>query len=896
MVDKNEFKEKTDTKQKLVAADDHFCESDEIGSGEPSALPSENDKPLAATDDVSSTTTEDAPAAANDEAASTAKAAAPSAGTDEVRLREQCLRDLTSPLKKFTERITAHVMEHSEEVNTASAVGIAAAFSLILLLTIAVVLTKEGSNFHAADLKRIWWVFAPMVPIVGMCLGGISLPGRWLWLHGYYRLARLCFYIGSVPARLLPHGILNSHLAARSLCALYLTQGLPLKAQAVSTQFSRAILTPEGTALSDSLKAEAAAKAGQTKLAAEYAQRALNGFEHVGVEPYIKARLGRELFNHVGNCYFALGECKKARESYLRALHETLSADQIDHVSLIVAIINTARASTAAGYNEQAQNWLEILRDDNNLSMKVPAAMKGELLLARAESMLASDNEEKQNEGLSLLELADEEFRKRNVYPDMGSAAHQLGKLSAEREENAKAEAYFRRALKVKLRALPESHPSVGETRQELVNLLRSLGKTKDAGVEMSMFTEAPADDEQESLAEFDSNVRDRDPLAVGKKIREHAVQRQCWILGGMALYFSWQLITSGIRAADPSCWVLLALWIAFSGLLIGLRLNAKKQEASLKQKASQQKSIVSTVTFKRNTRPDNMGLAFIAVLGEPINRECIVQKDFYLVETNLAYYARPQKLSVYMDGESPVSIELPDGMVKLAPDKSLKEMYTQQSNSTARALLLGGVVAMFALGLGIWSCTLIDHEKTPTGLTAFEYYRYGAHEIQNDWSGKPRFNDLEKVKKCLDRAIELDKSGIIGKLASRCENAEMPRAIPNREILERYEDGVSGSLTDAEKEQRLRSCIKVVPDFDWAYCSLAEHLINQNKLQEAEKLLELASKINPNSNMYLLTRAQLCRKTGNVKQAIVLIKKAIDNDPFLLSTHQALISTTLGL
>jgi tetratricopeptide (TPR) repeat protein len=71
---------------------------------------------------------------------------------------------------------------------------------------------------------------------------------------------------------------------------------------------------------------------------------------------------------------------------------------------------------------------------------------------------------------------------------------------------------------------------------------------------------------------------------------------------------------------------------------------------------------------------------------------------------------------------------------------------------------------------------------------------------------------------------------------------------------------------------------------------------MNQNKLQEAESLLKSAANINPGSNLYLLTQAKLCRKNGNVKEAIKLIKKAVDNDPFLLSTYKELIGTTLGI
>ena len=621
--------------------------------------------------------------------------------------------------------------------------------------------------------------------------------------------------------------------------------------------------------------------------------------EHLGVEPYIKARLGRELFRHVGNSYLTRGEYENAREFYLRALQATVEADQIEHISLISAVINLARASIATGRLEQAQSWLEIVSDDQKLSMKVPVALKGELLIARAESLFAAG--EKEN-GESLLKLADEEFRRHKVYPDLGSTAHLLGKYSAERGENAEAEAFLQRSLKVQMRALPEDHPSIISTRRELVDVLKKLGKTNAAAemsvdAEMHADGEKHADDEKQQLATSAAiDVRERDQLAASRKIRVRARNRQTWILSGMMVYGLWQLISSGIRAADPFGWAMCATWIALAAVLLYFRQRWLRQQASLKEASTQQKSVVSTVSFKRNTRPDNMGLALLAVLGEPFNRECIVQKDFDLVATNLSYYARPHQLNVFMAGESPVSIEVPDGIVQLAPDKSIKEVHDEQSAVTSRTLLIFCTIFVSFFGLVIWACTAIDREKLPEGLTAFEYYRFGAHEIESDWSGKPLFYHLEKAKSSLKRAIELDKNGIIGKLASSCENAELPRTIPKRDVMSLYEDGVGGRLSDDEAIQRLRTCIRLAPDFDWAYCSLAENMIAQNKLQEAESLLTSAAKINPNSNIYLLTRAKLCRKTGNPKEAITLIKKAVENDPLLLSTHRALIEATLGI
>lgn len=895
MADEHKLKEETKEKPKLVASEEAVVAAEqnaaETNAKEASAAKANALETNAAEATVSKANALEIDNRNFDEAQGTpAPHALPS--IDEEKLRESCLRDLTLPLQPITTRAIAPLIEQSEEANIAIGLAMVPIFALISVIMLGIVANQAlKGDVHPGNWRSLSGIFIPMIGLIGISLGTVSIMGRWLWLAGFYKLAASFLYFGSAPAKLLPHGVLNSHLAKRYLCALYLAEGLPQKAQSVSEQFSSIVLTPESAALTDALDAEAAARVGKRAKAIAKVNEALEKFEHLGVEGYIKHRLGREMLRHIGNCYFSLGEFEKASQYFLHSLQATVNADQIDHTSHFIAIINLVRAEVACGRVEAAQEWLELLSSEKQLATKVPAALQGELMLARAEALLAAGDSE---QGESLLNSAEEKFRKQNIHPDTGSAAHQLGKLYASREQNAEAETYLRRALKVKTNALPEGHQSIVETSKDLLVVLKRTGKV-DHNVQL--LASAENTEEGHNVEEQgQTNIADEKPPAIGKKIRAAGVRRQILILGGMSVYTWWTAITAGIRAAEPFAWVMVAFTMIMVSLLAWLHFRDKKRQDKVQQQSTKQNRIITTVAFKRSSKPDNLGLAIVAELGEPFNKQIVVKRDFTLVTSNLTYYARPHQYAVFTENEEPVSIQIPEGFIELAADQSVQDVHKQQDKVLPKtlAIIVLGFVCFF--GFMMWSIRHIDPHKLPEGLTAFEYYRAGAHQLEFDWSGRPRFYNLQRVKNLLDRAIELDKNGPIGKQAARCENTELPKTIPDRQVMELYEDGIGEHVSDLDAEKDLRSVIEKQPEFDWAYCSLANLLIKQGKGVEAKMLLETANKLRPNSNMYLLTSAKLSAKLGDYTEAKALIKKAIENDPFLLSTYRELIGVTIGI
>ncbi len=201
--------------------------------------------------------------------------------------------------------------------------------------------------------------------------------------------------------------------------------------------------------------------------------------------------------------------------------------------------------------------------------------------------------------------------------------------------------------------------------------------------------------------------------------------------------------------------------------------------------------------------------------------------------------------------------------------------------------IIFGTVITAALLPIIVLIGTL-SHDKTlPSGLTAFEYYRFGASELARNWSGgRPYFSNLARAKESLEKAIEIDRDGYIAKLAKQCEISELPSQIPTVGQKELYEEALSGHITDAESESLLRKCIETNPEFEWPYCSLADLLIDRKEFGEAETLLKKAAQMNSKSLKVLETEARLENAKGNIKRALELSSEAINQDPFLTSSY----------
>lgn len=193
----------------------------------------------------------------------------------------------------------------------------------------------------------------------------------------------------------------------------------------------------------------------------------------------------------------------------------------------------------------------------------------------------------------------------------------------------------------------------------------------------------------------------------------------------------------------------------------------------------------------------------------------------------------------------------------------------------------------MFVMGLS-------GQKGAPPGLTAYEYYRYGACNLASDWRYHS-FYDLDEVKQAFEKATQLDPAGYIGQLAHRCEISELPHMIPNQAVLDRYKEVVAGRCTDHTAKQNLEYCISQCPQFDWAYSDLAELNIRQADLNGAKKLLDEAAAINSSSINYLLVRAQLQSAQGNRSAALETLHHVLNIDPFYIQVYQRLLPLLLA-
>ena len=134
-----------------------------------------------------------------------------------------------------------------------------------------------------------------------------------------------------------------------------------------------------------------------------------------------------------------------------------------------------------------------------------------------------------------------------------------------------------------------------------------------------------------------------------------------------------------------------------------------------------------------------------------------------------------------------------------------------------------------------------VPPREIPQGLLAKEYLDLGIHYKNIGWT--------EQSRDALERAIELDRDGTIGKEAYRFRTTRLPRhPVPHAAVLQ----NISGyNLMQANRIEEAKvvfeALIKDYPAFEWPYSNLGRLYINSGDSHKARELLWHALEINPN-------------------------------------------------
>jgi tetratricopeptide (TPR) repeat protein len=775
-----------------------------------------------------------------------------------------------------------NALDYNEQAAAGLAMGILPIYGLAFFAVLVVFGSRLlDHTFTPSDTRSISHLMLTMLPVIGMSLPGWGILGRLVAQKGWYRTAELFFKLSYLPSRRFPYGFLGSGLAERSLCDFYLANGRLKKAKKLAYRLQARSTSPECQSLAKSQLAELLADVHDSPEFERVASDAADSFERLASSRDIRDRTGRELYNHLGQAYLNASQYEKSRTCFMRSLELQQQVSKIDQDALVGSIVGIAATHLRDNHLEEADLWLNLLEPYRTNSGCVSHHFQDEVILLRSESQMRAGDLEAASHRL----LEAQSRLCRNSDNDVAyRCLDLLGSIADGQDRLPEAETYMRRALALKRGLLPGNHPVIVQGKLDLAKVLHAEGNSGEA-LRLEAQAQADATEFEHERAQQASTYTAAETCIRDPKRQKKGISRRKMastiVIVGLILHSMYSLIDGGLRAADPILCSGSLVLMLLAVVLGCVQLSAKLSLHKLRKLCAKAEEVTAEVAFSRSMREDNIMTEVLRCqLGNPFNSEHGIRFGHIFVLSNLATYGQRAPQTVLVKNGKPFAVRLADDEIVELTSNDLHQEYLRQTKRslTFVALLLAICFGPIALGIYFFN----GHDKLPSGLTAFEYYRNGAHRIAADWSEPAHFYDIDTVKQSLDKAIQLDANGTIGRLAKQCEIGELPAEVLTRDDLIPYENAISGRQHDANSEAGLRECIKQTPRFEWPYCSLAERLIDQRKFPEAEDLINRASAINPNSIKVLVTHAKLEKAKGNQDKAIALIKKAINQDPFL--------------
>ncbi|MBX9694595.1 MAG: hypothetical protein K2Z81_19570, partial [Cyanobacteria bacterium] len=530
------------------------------------------------------------------------------------------------------------------------------------------------------------------------------------------------------------------------------------------------------------------------------------------------------------------------------------------------------------GRIDAAERWLSVTR--SSITDGGSEKLGIEAFAREADLRLYQGNLDEAND---LLMSAHKIIKKFKIHPDMGCVDHLLGKLHSQRQDWDSAAHYYSCASAIRRRLLPKSHVLIKESLSEYAAAAENSGQNADGGLarhELSSMEELEAEEDSELVS--DAIPRRKKPFDGFLFV----------ILALFGLHSLWMLTWEGFRAGFSAWWENLFLVLAIG---VGVHLwrhhkKRKRAKSELLLRSMPAKKVgVSIIKFSE--RSDMGGFVWLARLGQPLNCERAIldqNPENEILAEHLVFYSTEHQYDVRFDGDTPVAIDLPHGLIQLSnlTGKSALADFSERRNKCLGWLIVIPFIPLFLLLPLAW----IHFSDGPLpGLTAYEYYRYAASRIESDWNYQ-KYPDLKEIRDSLQKASALDPNGFIGQLSKRCENSELPHIIPGEDILEKYHDATSGEGTDASAQKKLQECIQKCPQFDWAYTELAELETKHGNLDRAKQFLEQARAINPISVNYLLACMRLQVAEGDNNAALETARQVQQIDPFSPHIYQRLI------
>jgi Zn-dependent protease len=164
--------------------------------------------------------------------------------------------------------------------------------------------------------------------------------------------------------------------------------------------------------------------------------------------------------------------------------------------------------------------------------------------------------------------------------------------------------------------------------------------------------------------------------------------------------------------------------------------------------------------------------------------------------------------------------------------------------------------------------------QAVPGGKTAGEYYKLSFQYKSAGWT--------EQARECVIKAMAMEPDGAIGIAAKNFLKTRLPiNRVPEKAVLMNIQANAENAYFTRDRAEEIwKQCIAECPNFEWPYSNLADLLIQEGKLKEAEILLNRALKINPNY-VNAWTRLAECKLKQNDKlTAQTSLEEALRLDP----------------
>lgn len=790
-----------------------------------------------------------------------------------VRRRLQAQHERAVPLVNMNEttlRVAADLIEASElsSLTIAVSVGYLVAFAVGCSALTTLVWMAQQRAFTDGDERRLRDLLLVLVPFAAMLFPLLGLVGHSLAQRNT-TIGRLLLGIAFAPAWLFNSPMLGAPLAGRCLTNLQIQTGNFKAARKVLRKLESIRSSPESILVRTAAEAHVASALAEMPTAEQKRAEARKLWDELSCDIIFRSQIGRAVFNNIGASYEAAGLYEDAYKSYLQALEIQMgdANSSGDTTQLATSVLGIAAAAARMGRTGESNDWLATFGD---YQKHAPPWMVPHFARVRIFAAIASgDLKQAYTVAHAALDAGVD-----NIVGEI----HLLGgELALELCEKERARIWLREAFARQSKTLPMGHPVFA----------RTAAATKTA------FADSPRESDvvrlllrlQTACSTASGGVTPEQPQVSVDDKQSRRGQKIVAIFGFFIAGSFARIVLEGFRAADITTWAAL---ISLIGLLIGTQVYLRKLRltaASLRQRYERHQRTEAEVGIAEGIRIGEGSLT--AQIGPPFNTKLVI--------ANAAVAELPlgRKLACEViadENGQPVAFEYAGKLVALCQI---------QSSSKAMNRLIGGIaggaiVVMSAL-FALISYSSEAHEHVPNGLTAYEYYRWGADRMDAHWKYTPSFYNLSLVRDAWTRAAKEDPTGVWGKLASQALQAELPKdpALSDEQVNE-FGTAVTDNQTHEQSAILLQQCIKKTPNFEWPYAALAELRVKQGRLDDADKLLHSAGTINPKSMQYLLARAHYQSARGDRKASIATLNEARELDPFLRKPYEELLSTLI--